>query len=154
MQTELTPLAAVVDYHRAAPLFDDRPVPVNILAQILDAGHMALSGSSFEPGRFLLLHTPNRKAALRRAFGHAEVTNAPVVIAAIAEEPWLKGHVLQALAELTLTAERVGYDTFTIQGFDPAAVRQELGLLGGSEVVGLVAIGRLLLPLQRNWRAS
>ncbi len=143
-----------MDYHRTSPLFEDRLVPVNALAQILNAGHMALSGDSYEPGRFLLLHSPERKAALRRAFGQAETTNAPVMIAAITEGPWHYREVLDAHAELTRTAESIGYDTLAIEGYDPVAVRQELGLRGEAEVVGLLAIGRFAEALHRNWRAS
>jgi nitroreductase len=153
MQTDFNP-PAVVAYHRVSALFDDRLVPVNALAQILNAGHMALSGDSFEPGRFLLLHSPERKDALRRAFGQTEVTNAPIVIAAITEGPWHRREVLNALAELTRTAEAIGYDTAAIEGFDPSVVRQELGLRGEAEVVGLLGIGRLAESLHRNWRAS
>jgi nitroreductase len=153
MQTDFSPLA-VADYHRVATLFDGRIVPVHALAQILNAGHMALSGDSFQPGGFLLLHSPERQAALGRAFGHTAVTHAPVVIAAIAEGPWHRRQVLNAFAVLTRTAEAIGYDTAAIEGFDPSAVRQELGLRGESEVVGLLAIGRLAESLHPNWRAS
>jgi nitroreductase len=153
MQTDFNPRAGV-DYHRVSPLFEDRLVPVNVLAQILNAGHMALSGDSFEPGGFLLLHSPERKAALWRAFGQTEVTTAPVVIAAITEGAWHRHAVLNAFAELTRTAEAIGYDTVAIESFDPQAARQEFGLRGEAEVVGLLAIGRLAKSLHRNWRAS
>ena len=154
MQTDPKPLVAVVDYHSASLLFEDRLVPVSALAQILNAGHMALTGDSFEPGRFLLLHSPERKAALRHAFGQPGLTHAPVVIAAISEDRWRHRQVLDAFAELTRTAEAIGYDTALLDGFDPAAVRQALGLRGEAEVIGLLAIGRFAETLHRNWRAS
>lgn len=154
MQTDLKPLGAVMDYQRVSPLFEARLVPVIALAQILNAGHMALTGDSFEPGRFLLLHSPERKAALRHAFRQPGITNAPVMIAAISEDRWRHRQVLDAFAELTRTAEAIGYDTTLLEGFDPAEVRQALGLRGDAEVIGLLAIGRFAESLQRNWRAS
>lgn len=59
---------------------------------------------------------------------------------------WVNRHVMIAFTYLMLAAEMRGWDTAPMEGFDPAAVRRELGLPDGAEVIALLAIGRARDP--------
>lgn len=59
---------------------------------------------------------------------------------------WVNRHVMIAFTYLMIAAETHGWDTAPMEGFDPVAVRRELGLPDGSDVVALLAIGRAHEP--------
>ena len=187
MESQLTQtFGSVIQDRPPTSHFDDTPVPVSVLAKILNAGHTAPSGHNLQPARFLLLRSAERKAALRRAaFGQEKITEAPIVIVAFAPrnawketayeifaesarrgaipsldldktcekavgfvakqnpEAWLNRQVMIAFTHLMLAAESLGWDTAPMEGFDAAAVRKELGLAEDTEIVALLAIGRL-----------
>jgi len=153
MESQLTQtFGSVIQDRPPTSHFDDTPVPVSVLAKILNAGHTAPSGHNLQPARFLLLRSAERKAALRRAaFGQQKITEAPIVIVAFApRNAWketvdarLDRQVMIAFTHLRLAAESLGWDTASIEGFDAAAVRKELGLDEDSEIVALLTIGRL-----------
>jgi len=57
-------------------------------------------------------------------------------------EAWAAGQGYIALGYLLLIAEAHGYQTSPMAGFDPAAVKELLGLPANARVPALVAIGR------------
>jgi len=59
----------------------------------------------------------------------------------IPQPVWLNRHTMIAVTTMMLVAETYGLDTAPMEGFDPAAVRNEFGLPENAEVVALLAVG-------------
>jgi nitroreductase len=59
---------------------------------------------------------------------------------------WVNRHVMIAVTTMMLAAEVFGYDTAPMEGFDPEGVKREFGLPTESEVVCLLAIGKVKEP--------
>jgi nitroreductase len=83
---------------------------------------------------------------VRRGAGKAEQTDTVKKMATdfLDEFPaavWLNRHTMIAFTTMMLVAEAYGLDTAPMEGFDPEAVKAELGLPADSEVVGLLTIG-------------
>jgi nitroreductase len=56
-------------------------------------------------------------------------------------EVWLNRHTMIAFTSMMLVAEAYGLDTAPMEGFDPAAVKEQFDLPAEAEVIGLLAIG-------------
>jgi nitroreductase len=54
---------------------------------------------------------------------------------------WMNRHTMIAFTTMMLVAEAYGLDTAPMEGFDPAKVREVLGLPDKAEVVAMLAIG-------------
>jgi nitroreductase len=131
----------------SSPHFDETPVPVAVLAAILNAGHHALSGLDLDPARFVLLQSAERKALLHRAIrGPAKdkIIEAPVVIVALSprDDSLLIKEVMGAFTSLMKSASGMGWDTWPIVGFNRDAVSRALSLSTGAVPVALLAAGR------------
>lgn len=63
-------------------------------------------------------------------------------IETLPREVWLNRQVMIGFTYLMLAFESLGWDTAPMEGFDPAAVRRELGLPENAVVVALLAVGR------------
>lgn len=59
---------------------------------------------------------------------------------------WLNRHTMIAFTFLMLAAEAHGWDTAPMEGFDAGAVRRAFNIPADTEVVALLAIGRLREP--------
>lgn len=59
---------------------------------------------------------------------------------------WINRHVMIAFTTLMYAAEAHGLDTAPMEGFDAAAVRQVFGMPEDTEVVALLALGRMREP--------
>lgn len=83
-------LETIVRRRRAMPGFRDDPVPHEIIDRALRFAAEAPSGYNFQPWRFLVLRSPERRAKLKEAaFGQTKIGEAPVVIVATASrEAW------------------------------------------------------------------
>lgn len=79
-------LEAVVRRRRAMPGFLPDPVPPEVVDEALRIAAEAPSGYNFQPWRFLVLRSAERRERLRSAaFGQAKIAQAPVVIVATAD---------------------------------------------------------------------
>jgi nitroreductase len=63
---------------------------------------------------------------------------------------WLNRHVMLAFAAMMLTAEALGYDTASTEGYDAAKICEILNLPISYEVVALLDIGHLKGPDKYN----
>ncbi len=101
-------LEALVRRRRAMPGFLPDPVPREIVDQALRIAAEAPSGYNFQPWRFLVLTSAERREKLRSAaFGQAKISQAPVVIVATADRrEWRE----EAGAILRTQAARTGRD--------------------------------------------
>jgi nitroreductase len=83
---------------------------------------------------------------IRRGIGNAETAektkqSALQFLETMPPAVWMTKHTMIALTTMMLVAESYGLDTAPMEGFDPAAVRQALGLPDNAEVIAMLAIG-------------
>lgn len=89
---------------------------------------------------------PVMEEGIRRGFGNAEAAagikkNALQFLGGIPPALWMNRHTMIAVTTMMLVAEAYGLDTAPMEGFDPAAVKTELGLPEQAEVIAFLAIG-------------
>ena len=112
---------------------------------------LAPSARNLQEWRFILVTDPVKRTLLGEAAeGQRFVGEAPVVVVACAEtdkrlmacgHPSFLVDVSIALDHLTLAAAAVGLGTCWIGAFDPARVREILGIPGNVEVIELMPMG-------------
>jgi nitroreductase len=83
---------------------------------------------------------------VRRGFGNAESVEkskqgALQFLSGMNPAVWMNRHTMIAFTTMMLVAEAYGLDTAPMEGFDPAAVKKELGLPEKAEVIALLAVG-------------
>ncbi len=85
-----TDFERLVRQRRATPHFTAEPVPASEIEAALRDAAEAPSGYNLQPWRFLVLRDAGKRAALRRAaYDQEKITEAPVVIVALApREAW------------------------------------------------------------------
>lgn len=96
---------------RATRQFDPgRPLPVGVLAQVLELASLAPSGFNLQPWRFLVVRNARNRQKLREcAFNQPKITDAPVVVIVLGYHHPHRSHldaVVQKQVELgALTAD-------------------------------------------------
>lgn len=95
---------------RATRSFRDEPVPAEVIDRALHLAAEAPSGYNFQPWRFLVLRSPERRALLRAAaFDQPKITEAPVVIVATADRDAWRENVDEILrTQATRTGRDIG----------------------------------------------
>src|SRR6202046_820732 len=85
-------LSQAIEERRATPSFDGAPIPAEDLKQILNAGLQAPSGYNMQPGRFVVVQSPEQKKRLRAAsYNQGKVEEASAVIVACGDaDGWRK----------------------------------------------------------------
>jgi len=127
-------------------------VPGDKLATVLEAMRLAPTAANRQPLRFVVIHTANREAELKRIYGAEWFTQAPIVICACAiiDQAWVrssdsKNHrdidAAIAMDHLILAAANEGLGTCWICAFDPTAAREVLGLPEGVEPIAFTPLG-------------
>jgi len=136
---------------RSVRAWAKREVEQEKLQRVLEAGRLAPSANNRQDWRFVVV----RDAALRRrladaAFGESFVGEAPVVIVACAtqcDHVMPCGHpshlidVAIAIDHMTLAARELGLGTCWIGAFNPAVVREVLGIPESVQVIELLPLG-------------
>ena len=136
---------------RSVRAYRDKPVPQEVLTQILDAARMAPSGGNRQPWKFVVVtDNETRKKMAEAANNQGFVAEAPVVIAAIGLDP---GRIMScgipgdpvdvaiAIAHITLAAVEEGLGTCWIGAFSQAKVCQVLQIPASFKVNGLLILG-------------
>ncbi|MDR0361881.1 MAG: nitroreductase family protein [Planctomycetota bacterium] len=76
----------VVKRRRSIREFSDKEVPRRLIEECLDAARLAPSGTNAQPWRFLVVQSPERRAALAEAgFNQPCLRNAPVILALLGD---------------------------------------------------------------------
>jgi len=74
----------VIKTHRSVRLFEQDPIPENVLRKVLEAARIAPSGSNRQPWKFILVRDETAKKKLAAACsGQAFIVQAPVIIVAV-----------------------------------------------------------------------
>jgi nitroreductase len=121
------------------------------LQQVLEAARQAPTAANRQPFRIVVIHSAGREEELSRVYGRAWFLQAPLVLAVIAvpgeawrrsdDKPYDEVDATIAMDHLVLAATALGLGTCWIAAFDPAAVREILGLPDDVEPVALTPLG-------------
>ncbi|MCJ7551848.1 MAG: nitroreductase family protein [Anaerolineae bacterium] len=107
--------------------YEDRAVEDEKLAYILEAARMAPTGSNRQAFQLIVVHTKGREAEVKRLYGQAWFTDAPVVICVCADPNYgLNVGIVQD--HMILAATEQGLGTCWIGAFDRDAAREILGV--------------------------
>ncbi|NTW54152.1 MAG: nitroreductase [Chlorobaculum sp.] len=129
-----------------------RPVPPEILDRVLDAGRLAPSAKNLQPWRFLLVSSPEMLARIRPCYERDWFQQAPHILVVTgnrqvawvrASDGWnsLETDLAIAMDHLILAAHAEGLATCWICAFDPAMLRETLGLKPSEEVFAITPLG-------------
>jgi nitroreductase len=128
------------------------PVPGELLEKVLSAACLAPTAANRQPFQLIVIHTSGREADVRRLYHKDWFVSAPVVIAAcgVTQAGWVRSFdnasytsvdVAIAMDHLVLAAADQGLGTCWVANFDPAVVRQVLGLPADVEPIALTPLG-------------
>ena len=102
-----------IEERRSIRKFEDRPVPADILDQIIEAARLAPSGTNRQPWRFALLQESQREK-IASAVVQPFVVEAPAVfVCCLDHRAYLRSHVEDRMKELVraevISEEAAGY---------------------------------------------
>lgn len=115
---------------RAVRLFDDRPVPDDVMAQILDAGRRSQSSKNTQPWQFVVVRRRETLAALAKTgayAGHLAGAAFAVVLVGLEAGKHDAFDLGQAAAYMQLAAWELGVGTCLAAIYDADAARSILG---------------------------
>jgi nitroreductase len=113
----------------------ERPVPVEVLERILEAGRIAPSANNCQPWKFILVSSPGLLEKVRACYRREWFRDAPhiLVMLGIKNQAWVRSYdgynsvetdVAIAMTHIILAAENEGVGTCWIAAFDPAMLRE------------------------------
>jgi nitroreductase len=131
--------------------YEEKPVPVEILVQVLEAARLAPSGRNSQSWKFIIVRDNERRQALGRATGgQPHVHTAPVIIAAVATDPEdimpcgilaYPVNLAIAIDHMTLAAVDLGLGTCWIGAFSQEEVKKILEVPEKYKIVSLLTLG-------------
>jgi nitroreductase len=134
---------------RSIRVYQDKPVPQDLLLQILEAGRWAPTGANLQPWHFIVVTDPET----RRQIGgvarflfikSSHVEKAPVVIALAFDTrkgKYGRYDVTLAGGNMLTMATHLGLGTCWIGAFDEQRVKEILGIPEHIEVIALITLG-------------
>ena len=140
------------------------PVDDRLLDEVLEAGRSAPSAANRQPWHIVVVRDEAARRALHRAYPRDWFLQAPVVLVVCTEPAaaWRRsdgknyadvdGAIL--MDHLTLCAADLGLGTCWIGAFDPAGVRDALGLPEGIEPLAMTPLGRPADPGREKKRKA
>jgi len=129
-----------------------RPVPKEILEKILDAGRVAPSACNIQPWKFLVISSSPLIEKVKESYNREWFKDAPhiLVIIGLRDEAWKRSYdgynsvetdVAIALTHIILAAENEGVGTCWIAAYNPAILRDALGLKDNQLIFGITPLG-------------
>lgn len=123
----------------------DKPVPLEILMKILDAGRMAPSACNIQPWKFLIISSPGMLEKVRACYHREWFKNAPqvLIVLGLKHEAWnrsfdgynfIETDVAIAMTYLVLAAENEGVGTCWVAHYDPKILKEAINP-GKDEVI-------------------
>ncbi len=144
-------LAEAIRTRESVREYQDRPVPEEKLAAVLEAARLAPSASNRQCWKFVVVRDAERRRALSQAAGgQAHLAQAPAVIAAVAtlpdyvmrcDVPAYAVDLAIAVDHITLAAADQGLGTCWIGAFSQDEARQVLGVPAEYRIVTLLPLG-------------
>ncbi len=131
---------------RSVRSYDPRPLPDKEVKAIVEAGRQAPSAGNRQPWHFVLVRDPEQKRRLAAACANQMwLAEADLLLVGLGKpgvsEKWYPVDVAIALENMIIAATSLGYGTCWIGAFDPAQVREVLGIPDDYEVVALTPVG-------------
>ena len=129
-----------------------RPVPEETLRRILEAGRIALSAANRQPWKFLLISSSGMLEKVRGCYGREWFHDAPhvLVVVGLKDQAWKRSFdgynsvetdAAIAMTHIILAAENEGVGACWIANYEPARLREALGIGGNSEIFGITPLG-------------
>jgi nitroreductase len=134
---------------RSIRLYQDKPIPQNLLLQILEAGRWAPTGANFQPWHFVVVtdsDTRKKIGEVARFFfiKSSHVEKAPVLIVLgfdTRKGKYGRYDVTLAGGNMMTMATSLGLGTCWIGAFDEPKVKEILEIPESIEVIGLMTLG-------------
>jgi len=143
----------VIKTHRSVRLFEQDPIPENVLRKVLEAARIAPSGSNRQPWKFILVRDETAKKKLAAACsGQAFIVQAPVIIVAVGRNiRYNRGNYMGDMSflidvaisvdHLILAARNEGLGTCWIGSFDNQTIKRLLQIPEDLNVVAVIPVG-------------
>lgn len=138
--------------------YSDRPVEQEKIDAILEAGRLSPTAKNLQPARVIVAES----AGVRERIGRtANLYGAPVGLVVVydSEKAWTRpfdgkgfGDIDSSIVitQMMYEAQELGLGTVWIGYFDPAVLKEELGLGETEEVSGILAVGYTDETTSRN----
>ena len=129
-----------------------RPVPMEILEKILEAGRLAPSAKNCQPWKFTLISSAPLLEKVKACYQRDWIKDAPhiLVITGLRNEAWTRGYdgynsvetdVSIAMTHLILAAENEGVATCWIAAYDPALLKEALNPGETRQIYAMTPLG-------------
>jgi nitroreductase len=130
----------------------DRPVPMEILQKILDAGRVALSAANRQPWRFLLVSSPEMLERVKRCYDRDWFQDAPhvLVVVGLKNKAWVRKYdgynsietdLAIAMTHMILAAENEGVGACWIAAYDPVRLNEAIKPAQNEVIFGITPLG-------------
>ncbi len=142
-------LLTLLKSRRSVRLYQDKPVPKDILLQILEAGRWAPTGANLQPWHFLIVTDPETRKRIGEVakfffIKSSHVEKAPVVLVLGFDKrkgKYGRYDVTLAGGNMLTMATSFGLGTCWIGAFDEERVKGILQIPDPIEVIGLITLG-------------
>ncbi len=125
--------------------FARRPVELEQLRRIVDAGRHAMSARNLQPWQFIIVRNPDtlRELGALCTTGRfvADAPAAVVVLKDTSNARWADTDCAQAVCNMANAGWAMGLGTCWVGNFDAAAIAQRLGVPGNLAVVTVLPFG-------------
>lgn len=129
----------------------EKPVPHDVLVQILEAGRVAPSAVNFQPWQFIVVSSPDMLEKVRKAYPRAWFVEAPYVLIVVGnkDDAWkradgynsIETDLTIAMDHMILAAESLGLSTCWVGNFDYSVLRSALGLKDNEVIFNITPLG-------------
>lgn len=130
----------------------EKPVEREVLNRILEAGRLAPSACNLQPWKFIVISSPDMLDKIRGIYSRGWFQDAPHILIIVGQKDmaWVRSYdnynsietdVAIAMTHIILAAENEGVGTCWIEAYDPAKLRQVLGLAENQVVFGITPLG-------------
>lgn len=137
---------SIRDYDPAKKLSEE------VLTKILDAARFAPSAVNKQPWEFWVIRSTEKLDRVRACYNRPWFKDAPVIIAIVGarDKAWVRSFdqynsietdLAIVMTHLILAAENEGVGACYIENYDPAMLREALGLTDNQVVFGITPLG-------------
>lgn len=130
----------------------DKPVSKETLEKILEAGRVAPSAKNLQPWKFVVVQSAEMLKKVRASYKGEWFKTAPVVLIVVGyrDQAWVRSYdaynsietdLTIAITHLILAAENEGVGTCFIEAYDPAILREALGIKENQVIFSITPLG-------------
>ena len=130
----------------------DKKVPDEVIKRILNAGRIAPSAANRQPWKFIIVSSDKMLEKVRPCYGRDWFCTAPhiLIVKGKREDAWVRGYdgynsletdLTIAMDHMILAAENEGVGTCWIAAFNPAVLKEAIGLDYNETVFAVSPLG-------------